>query len=196
MLENPTISKINNIMSVFKLPRNKTRGFTLIELLVVIAIIGLLSSIVLASLNEARKKGRDARRISDIRQINKALQMYYDDNGYLKSPAEYGENSFSSWDLSNSDDDSDGIYFLDYLVDEGYMSSVPVDPINDSTYYYRYYYWTWDPSYATCDLNWYVVGAQKLETMTMPGNGMACISSGVPGSIQYDNDFYLGDTGL
>lgn len=56
------------------------RGFTLIELLVVIAIIGILSSVVLASLNGARKKGRDARRISDLKQIQLALEMYYDSN--------------------------------------------------------------------------------------------------------------------
>lgn len=59
---------------------NKTRGFTLIELLVVIAIIGILSSVVLASLNGARKKGRDARRISDLKQTQLALEMYYDSN--------------------------------------------------------------------------------------------------------------------
>lgn len=55
------------------------RGFTLIELLVVIAIIGLLSSVVLASLNSARAKGRDARRLSDLKQM--ASQMAVDDNG-------------------------------------------------------------------------------------------------------------------
>jgi prepilin-type N-terminal cleavage/methylation domain-containing protein len=59
---------------------NRARGFTLIELLVVIAIIGILSSVVLASLNGARKKGRDARRISDLKQIQLALEMYYDSN--------------------------------------------------------------------------------------------------------------------
>jgi prepilin-type N-terminal cleavage/methylation domain-containing protein len=57
------------------------RGFTLIELLVVIAIIGILSSVVLASLNSARKKGRDARRISDIKQLQLALELFYDSNG-------------------------------------------------------------------------------------------------------------------
>lgn len=57
------------------------RGFTLIELLVVIAIIGILSSVVLASLNGARKKGRDARRISDVKQLQLALELYYDGNG-------------------------------------------------------------------------------------------------------------------
>jgi len=60
---------------------NKTKGFTLIELLVVIAIIGILSSVVLASLNTARKKSRDAKRISDIKQIQLALELYFDSNG-------------------------------------------------------------------------------------------------------------------
>lgn len=61
--------------------RNKTRqGFTLIELLVVIAIIGLLASVVLLSLNSARAKSRDAKRMSDVRQIASALELYYNDN--------------------------------------------------------------------------------------------------------------------
>ncbi len=58
----------------------KKRGFTLIELLVVIAIIGILSSVVLASLNSARRKSRDARRVADIGQIRLALELYFDAN--------------------------------------------------------------------------------------------------------------------
>ncbi len=57
--------------------RNK-KGFTLIELLVVIAIIGILASIVLASLNSARRKSRDARRIADVKQIQLAMELYFD----------------------------------------------------------------------------------------------------------------------
>jgi type II secretion system protein G len=60
---------------------NTKRGFTLIELLVVIAIIGILSSVVLASLNSARQKARDSKRLTDIAQIQTALELYFDSNG-------------------------------------------------------------------------------------------------------------------
>jgi len=63
-----------------KFPSKASRGFTLIELLVVIAIIGILSSVVLASLNSARTKARDTRRVSDMKQIQIALELYYDAN--------------------------------------------------------------------------------------------------------------------
>lgn len=59
----------------------RMRGFTLIELLVVISIIGLLAAIALVSLGSARAKGRDAKRIRDIREIRTALELYFGDCG-------------------------------------------------------------------------------------------------------------------
>lgn len=96
-----------------------SRGFTLIELLVVIAIIGILSSVVLASLNSARSKANDARRVSDLRQIQTALELYYDSNNGYPS---------GNFDSRNS---SQWATFSGYLS-PSYMPTVPVDPRNGS----------------------------------------------------------------
>lgn len=58
---------------------NKKKGFTLIELLVVIAIIGILATLAVVSLQNARKNARDAKRIADVRQMQTALELYYND---------------------------------------------------------------------------------------------------------------------
>lgn len=71
--------------------KNK-KGFTLIELLVVIAIIGLLSSIVLASLSSARKKAGYAKMAAEINSLKNALEMYKIDNKIYP-----GEGSVVDW---------------------------------------------------------------------------------------------------
>jgi len=60
---------------------NKQKGFTLIELLVVIAIIGILSSVVLASLNTARDKGANANVKGNLANIMVQAEIVYDDDG-------------------------------------------------------------------------------------------------------------------
>ncbi|HUO50135.1 MAG TPA: prepilin-type N-terminal cleavage/methylation domain-containing protein [Candidatus Paceibacterota bacterium] len=96
----------------------RTRGFTLIELLVVIAIIGLLASIILASLDSARKKGRDARRIADLKQLQLALELYQDASGTFPVVSSLGA--------------------IPSVLAPTYISSVPTDPTNSGVYIYQY----------------------------------------------------------
>ena len=73
------------------MPRARSlTGFTIIEVLVVLFIIGLLSSMILASLSDARVKARDARRKADLQQVRLALELYYSEYGsYLVSGTGY-----------------------------------------------------------------------------------------------------------
>jgi len=81
--------------------KNYKKGFTLIELLVVIAIIGILSSVVLASLNTARNKGADAAVKSNLANARAQAELFYDSNtqsyaGVCAAPAVAGVKSINA----------------------------------------------------------------------------------------------------
>jgi prepilin-type N-terminal cleavage/methylation domain-containing protein len=106
------------LKKVSKKQKNKL-GFTLIELLVVVSIISLLSSVVLVNLNTARAKARDATRLSDIRQLQTTLELYYENEG--KYPTVF--TAENGWDRSCQAGD-----FLKPLKDKNLH--VPIDPLN------------------------------------------------------------------
>ena len=124
---------------------NKTatnQGFTLIELLVVIAIIGLLTGIVLVALNTVRAKGRDARRVGDMKQIINALSLYYSANSAYP-PVNPAAQGVGGWEVSYQPG------FLANLTP--YLAAGAKDPINKldqgfdffgakaGSYFYAYY---------------------------------------------------------
>ncbi len=74
------------------------KGFTLIELLVVVAVIGVLASVVLSSLNTARAKTRDAKRLSDMKQVRVALELFYNNHGKFPVPGG-GPTWDDHWDI-------------------------------------------------------------------------------------------------
>ena len=78
--------------------KNLSKGFTLIELLVVIAIIGILSAVVLASLNTARNKGNDAAIQSNLSTVQTQAEIYYGDNSNAYGTNAADESSCSATD--------------------------------------------------------------------------------------------------
>lgn len=67
-------------------------GFTLLELMIIIVILGVLAALISGNFITSLKKGRDARRKADLQQIQKALEMYYEDNKeYPEAGGEDGE---------------------------------------------------------------------------------------------------------
>ena len=79
------------------------KGFTLIELLVVVAIIGLLSSVVISSLNVARANARTTSAIQDLKQLQIALELYHTDHGKYPSTSGRWDGLYSCWGNSTKD---------------------------------------------------------------------------------------------
>lgn len=71
----------------------KRKAFTLVELLVVIAIIGLLATLSVIALNSARAKSRDAKRVTDVKQISTALELFFNDAGRYPTNLEWASGS-------------------------------------------------------------------------------------------------------
>ncbi len=110
-------------------------GFTLIELLVVIAIIGILSTLAIVALGSARQKARDSKRVADLSQVSKALELYYNDNNDYPTIITPGQPLASGSNI--------------------YMAAVPSNPTprNEngcSNSDYTYGYITGSYSFGTC----------------------------------------------
>ncbi len=94
----------------------KDKGFTLIEMLVVVAVIGLLASLILVGLSGFRTRGRDTRRIADMKEVQNGLEIYYMKNGEYPTA--------TNW-----------IELEDALKNVG-INQIPNDPTPTKTYYY------------------------------------------------------------
>lgn len=105
------------------------KGFTLIELLVVVAIIGLLSTLAVVALGSAREKARDSHRISDIKHVQTALELYYTENSsYPSGEGVLGSDNFACLD-------STGFHAAGGCTSP-YIAQVPSDPSTDQAYTY------------------------------------------------------------
>lgn len=120
--------------SVHARASNKYPGFTLIELMIAVTIMAVLIVIASTTFSYAQKLSRDGRRISDLRSIEAALELYYSKNKAYPL--------VSSWTNSG---DAPGSWISQGSTGEeaftpSYMRAVPNDPLNNAVY--RYYYVT------------------------------------------------------
>lgn len=106
------------------------KAFTLIELLVVISIIAILATLLIANFNATRERARDAQRKSDLRNIQTALRLYYNDYGV------YPDNS--GGEIKGCGDGDDPCTFGSgaFSAQQVYMSLLPDDPQTGRGYVY------------------------------------------------------------
>lgn len=102
-----------------KLCLNPKKGFTLIELMIVIAIIAIVFGIVITSANLVKRNSRDAKRQSDLRAIQSALEQYRADNIYYPATLPSGGSSF-------------------FYNGKTYLNSIPTDPTSSTSTPYVY----------------------------------------------------------
>lgn len=166
------------LMNIISNIKSGSKGFTLIELLVVIAIIGILSSVVLASLNTARGKARDAKRLSEMRQMQIALDLYYDNFGSYPDSDNAG---CGGWDSSGNGT------FITALVSNKFLSAHLLDPTtNDSCGNYAYY--RYPAGYTGCTKSFYVLGVRNMESSGNPhptSVGWSCPSRNWQGEFEW-----------
>jgi prepilin-type N-terminal cleavage/methylation domain-containing protein len=103
--------------------KNTRKGFTLIEILIVVAIIAILASVVLVGLGPTQQAGRDARRISDLSEVQNGLELYYNAKGQYPAPAAGTWSAGLVTALTGASID---------------VSTVPSDPSSNRSYQYWY----------------------------------------------------------
>lgn len=107
-------------MLPFSWRRVKKQGFTLMELLIAIAILGIMATVSMGGYFSSLKKGRDAKRKAALEQVQRALEMYYNDHGRYPEADEIN--------LKWGEQFTDGTTI--------YMQKLPKDPKSDYTYQY------------------------------------------------------------
>jgi prepilin-type N-terminal cleavage/methylation domain len=99
------------------------KSFTLLELMIAIVILGVLSALISGNFITSLKKGRDARRKADLEQIQRALEMYYEDKRAYPTGLTFGQKLCETPSCPSTE--------------KVYMQKVPNDPVSSYSYQYQ-----------------------------------------------------------
>lgn len=138
--------------------KSRNSGFTIVELLIVVVIIGILAAIVAVAYGNVTANSKDTKRAADLSAIQKALEMYYIDNGGYPRCGATGPNTPPALGAGTAT-----ACLTDDLVPT-YMASIPTDPTNSGSYVYRYapgYKKTGTISYTGAVSDNYILGVKQ-----------------------------------
>jgi type II secretion system protein G len=163
-------------------------GFTIVELLIVIVVIGILAAITIVAYNGVQGRARDTQRISDLKSIVKALEIYKINTGAYPTPI--STPNASSWEVS-TDGSNNATNFLSALVSSNGVNKIPVDPVNTgatlnpsiNSATFEYFYYVYPAGSNGCDAArgaFYVLGATRMNSVaagqTHPASpGFSCL---------------------
>jgi general secretion pathway protein G len=134
----------------------RNSGFTLMELVIVIAILAILAGTLVPRISNRMASARDARRIADAHAIRNAIDQFYLDHG--RWPKHEPNATYGGWDVSQ-----DGL-FIPELVEKGYLTEMPRDPVDDDTYHYRYFVFEAKSYGCKGETPFFVLGIKSFET--------------------------------
>ena len=163
--------------------RKSTSGFTIVELLIVIVVIAILAAISIVGYNGIQARARDNIRISALASIEKAVELYKITEGAYPPSSGTPSTGWGSCTGASAYSHSyatDGTW-MKPLIDAKTISKVPVDPVNDCTYYFRYI--RVGPGAYGCPTttNTYVLFSINNDGAAIPNNAITSAPTGCTG---------------
>lgn len=168
----------------------KENGFTIVELLIVIVVIGILAAITIVAYNGVQGRARDSQRLSDVKVIVKALEIYKINNGAYPNPVPTA--NAGGWEVSTNG--TSATNFLSALVSSNGVSKIPVDPTNTGNpadlnpgwamNEYEYFYYLYPAGTLSCDPargQFYVLGITRMDGVAASASSSASPGWSCPG---------------
>ena len=166
------------------------RGFTIVELLIVMVVIAILAAISIVAYNGIQERATNSRRLSDVKTIEKALELYKNDKGFYPTAQ---SNTTGGWERSSINPDN----FIQELKNTKIIGKVPVDPINSApngptgaeNTFTGYAYYSYPAGYYGCTVPMYIL---KIEA---PGKSILKESPGLNCTPVSNPTYGSGGTG-
>ncbi len=166
--------------------KKTTSGFTIVELLIVIVVIAILASISIVAYTGIQQRARDNARTKTVAELQKALELYRVDHDryppHIGSSTNVPSGFTGVFGTSYSHSVDTAGNWLRHLVEADVISSAPIDPINDNSYYFTY--WSSSASgYGACAEPFYVLAAYYENSANVPSDSRAlnCTGNGQTG---------------